>query len=100
MGRSLDELREVGYLSEWDLKPMTTREGYKLVLFPGEQLARVLALSLRKQVDAGLPASDVADLAASQPDSSEVLEKLQARGITRTKAVELTANFSAGTILD
>lgn len=100
MGRSLNELRDVGYLSEWDLKPMTTREGYKLVLFPGEQLARVLALSLRKQVDAGLPASGGTDDARQEPVLSSVSEKLQARGISRTKAVELAEKFSAETILD
>jgi len=100
MGRSLNELRDVGYLSEWDLKPMTTRDGYKLVLFPGEQLARVLALSLRKQVDAALPPSGASDGECQEPVLSNVSDKLQARGITRTKAVELAEKFSAEAILD
>ena len=89
MGRSLDELASIGYLSEWDLKPMTTKEGYKLVLLPGEHLARVLALSLRKQVEDG------AGLGSAEPDRTILLQALQERGVALTKAQELVAKFPA-----
>lgn len=47
MGRSLDELVSIGYLSEWEVRSMTTKEGYKLVLSPGDSFLHVLALSYR-----------------------------------------------------
>src|SRR3954453_16298837 len=92
MGRSLNELRDVGYLSEWDLKPMTTKEGYKLVLLPGEQLARVLALSLRKQAEDGVV------LASDETERANIVAALQERGIAPAKAQELVSKFPLQTL--
>lgn len=35
IGHSLDELGTIGYLRKWDIKPMVSKDGYKLVLEPG-----------------------------------------------------------------
>jgi hypothetical protein len=48
MGRSLDELKQIGYLSDWDIRPMVTKAGFKLVLYTSPKLLQVLALSQRK----------------------------------------------------
>lgn len=95
MGRSLDELASVGYLSEWDIRPMTTKEGYKLVLVPGEQLAHVLAVSLRKQLEDSVSSE-------SQFDAEQLaaLKALQDRGISPAKAGMLVRQFSATAIQD
>ena len=45
MGKALDELVTVRYLSRWDVQPMSSKDGYKIVLWPGEDLLRSLALS-------------------------------------------------------
>ncbi len=95
MGRSLDELAAVGYLSEWDLKLMTSKEGYKLVLLPGKQLAHVLALSVRKQLEDS-PGTDP----QWSDEQAEALKTMEDRGISRAKAIELLGQFSAALIQD
>ena len=88
MGRSLDELISVGYLSKWDIVPMSTKDGYKLVLLPGEELLHVLAMAKRKQI------GDGADI---PPDVSEVdqrvIQALVERGISQAKASSLCSTI-------
>ena len=95
MGRSLDELTSIGYLSAWDVRSMTTKEGYKLVLHPGENLTHVLALSLRKQLE------DATEPHATWDECQlAVLKELQERGVGRAKAVELVRQFPLDRIQD
>jgi hypothetical protein len=95
MGRSLDELITVGYLSGWDIRPMVTKDGYKLVLLPGQELLHVLAISQRKQL-------------REQETSSEGFSQAQQRaiaalvehGVTPAKASALARTYDADTVLD
>lgn len=95
MGRSLDELVDVGYLSKWDIKPMSTKEGYKLVLLPGEELLHVLAISQRKQI--GEQQAEDLELSAVHKLSIEAMLK---RGISPAKANSLARLHDPQTIID
>jgi Replication initiator protein A len=87
MGRSLDELASVGYLSQWDVRPMATKLGYKLVLQAGEDVLRVLALSQRKQIASQISQEpEEQELTNSQ---EEGLKALLDRGISAAKAIGL-----------
>lgn len=89
MGRSLDELLTVGYLAGWDIKPMITKDGYKLVLQPGEELLHVLAISQRRQLtEAATPKEN-----ALTEMQQHQLDSLLARGVTAAKATSLVQQF-------
>jgi ATP-dependent Lon protease len=94
MGRSLDELIAVGYLSAWDIRPMITKDGYKLVLQPGQELLHVLAISQRKQL-CEQQASE--ELNESQHDANSALLE---RGVSPAKAALLVKKFNPSSILD
>jgi hypothetical protein len=93
MGRSLDELRQIGYLASWDIKPMMSKEGYKLVLEAGEEVLRVLAISKRKQ----LGNTETPSLNAEQ---TEALGTLTNKGISSAKANVLLQQYAPQVILD
>lgn len=95
MGRSLDELASIGYLSQWEIRPMVSKSGYKLVLQAGEEVLRVLALSQRKQV--ADPPSGEAPLTELQQQS---LRLLLDRGVSPAKANGLVRNRPVKVVLD
>lgn len=95
MGKSLDELAKVGYLSKWDIRPMSTKEGYKLVLLPGDELLHVLAISQRKQIDDPPPV----ELAAETLQDDAVKALLQ-RGVSPAKADVLVKKNEPALIID
>lgn len=95
MGRSLDELMQIGYLSKWDIKPMATKEGYKLVLLPGGELLHVLALSQRKQVGESAEPED--QLNESQRLAQQALLE---RGVSPVKAMALVRQYAPEGIID
>lgn len=102
MGRSLDELIEIGYLSTWDIRRMVTKEGFKLVLMPGSELLHVLAISQRKALVDGAGGGTVALAAAEQPDEKQMLavQALMDRGISEAKATALARREDPEVILD
>lgn len=95
MGRSLDELVHVGYLSNWDVRPMSTKEGYKLVLLPGEELLHVLAISQRKQI--GEPREE--EQVVTETQQTAIQAMLQ-HGISPSKANALAKLHQPETIID
>jgi hypothetical protein len=95
MGRSLDELISVGYLSKWDIVPMSTKDGYKLVLLPGEALLHVLAIAKRKQIGNG------ADIPVEVSEINKVvIQALVERGVSQAKASSLAMQHNPEFILD
>jgi hypothetical protein len=97
MGRSLDELVKVEYLSKWDIKPMSTKDGYKLVLQPGEELMYVLETSQRKIAPA--PGEEETQLDLTEV-TQNAIEALLSRGISPAKADSLTHQVDPQTIVD
>lgn len=95
MGRSLDELNSIGYLSKWDIRPMVTKAGYKLVLEAGEEVLRVLAISQRKQL------SNEASTPPNLTETQEAgLKALLDRGVSRPKANGLVRNHPPEILVD
>jgi len=95
MGRSLDELISIGYLSTWDIRRMLTKEGFKLVLMPGSELLHVLAISQRKSLNAV-----DAPPAAANENQMLVVQALMDRGISESKAQALARREDPDTVLD
>lgn len=95
IGRSLDELSSIGYLRKWDVKPMISKQGYKLLLESGEQLERLLAITQRKQITE--QPDDPPPLTAREKEAhNELLE----RGISPVKASSLVRKYNPEGILD
>ena len=96
MGLSLKDLVEIGYLKSWDVKPMSSKAGYKLILVPGTAMKDVLALTQRRQLA----------FAATQPDAllSEPLELAKSalieQGISASKAAELVKKYEPTQLVD
>lgn len=97
MGRSLDELVNVGYLSAWDIKPMSSKEGYKLVLLPGEELLHVLTISQRKIEGQQQEAEFALEGLNERPAA---IDAMVARGISPAKADALARLHDPKTIVD
>jgi hypothetical protein len=95
MGRSLDELIEVRYLEGWDIRPMLTKDGFKLIFRPGDEIKSVLAIARQKQL-AESPGS-TRDLGQAQTAAAAALVE---KGIAQAKARELVQQFEPAKILD
>lgn len=94
MGRSLDELVEIGYLGDWKIAPMTSKDGYKLVLGAGEQLLHALAISRRKELGEAV----VEQVCSAEQEEAQ--HALIERGISPQKAASLGRHYAANEILD
>lgn len=95
MGRSLDELASIGYLSNWDVRRMVSKDGFKLVLLPGAELLHVLAISQRKSLPDG-----VARETALDESQREAVRSLMERGVHEAKAQALARRQNAAVIAD
>ena len=96
MGLSLTDLVNIGYLKSWDIKPMSSKAGYKLVLSPGRALKDVLTMTQRKQL--AFAAAHV------EPPLSEAREhakqQLIQHGVSASKAAELARKLDPVALLD
>lgn len=100
MGRSLDELTEIGYLSNWDIKPMVSKEGYKLILFAGEQVLHVLALSQRKRLPEPEPVEEAEPKQQLSDVQQAAITALVEQGVTAGKAKALVTAYDGATVLE
>jgi len=96
MGLSLTDLVDIGYLKSWDIKPMSSKAGYKLVLTPGRAMNEVLVLTQRKQL------AFVAEHCVPPLSSSQELAKtaLVEQGVSPSKATELARRHNPEALLD
>ena len=85
MGLSLTDLVNIGYLKSWDIKPMSSKAGYKLVLTPGRALKEVLLLTQRKQLAFAAAHLEPVLTAAQEMVKAALVEK----GVSPAKAVQL-----------
>lgn len=95
MGRSLDELVDIGYLARWDVCNMVTKQGFKLVMHPGTELLGVLANSQRKIGQE----TDSAEVQLSGRQAA-ALQALLDRGVMKTKALALLRGQNPDVIID
>ncbi len=96
MGHSLDDLVGIGYLNSWEIKPMVSKNGYKLVLAQGRALKDVLTLTSRRQLTLPVPPSEQPMTSAMQEARSAMVDM----GVSDSKAVELVKRLDTASILD
>jgi hypothetical protein len=96
MGLALDELIGIQYLSKWDIQPMVTKKGYKIIMVPGSEIMALLRNSRdrRKLVDRSL--------AEAPPSEAETnaLRSLAAHGIGQERGRVLVESHGAERVLD
>jgi hypothetical protein len=98
MGLALNELVNIKYISKWDMQPMSSKAGYKIVLTPGTELLRVLDHSRPEKRE--LP-SQVADVSLGTTDQDdEVIALLMKHGILPARAKQLIDRHGADTVAD
>lgn len=96
MGLSLADLVKIDYLESWDIKPMSSKSGYKLVLTPGRAIKQVLLATKRKQL-----ASAVAPSAHTLSESRELARvALIEQGVSEPKAGELARKLEPLSLLE
>jgi hypothetical protein len=98
MGLALNELVKIKYISKWDVQPMTSKKGYKIVLTPGAELLRVLQNSRPEQREIKNPLleEDNEDILENEP----AVQLLIKHGIAPAKARQLAERYSFDTIAD
>lgn len=94
MGLSLTDLVNIGYLKSWDIKPMSSKVGYKLVLTPGRALREVLLLTQRKQL--AFAASHLAPALSAEQEKARA--SLLENGVSPAKAADLVQELPPATI--
>lgn len=93
MGLSLDDLVGIGYLRTWEIRPMVSKKGFKLVLHPGRAILEVIAMGRRRQ----LATSEETELSLSQ---QELRAELVLRGVSEEKAAVLCRMQDEETLRD
>ena len=96
MGLSLTDLVNIGYLKSWDIRAMSSKSGYKLVLNPGWVMKEVLLMTQRKQQLAVATSGKPALTAAQQQARTALVEQ----GISQSKATELVQKLEPIVIQD
>ena len=113
IGLALEELVHIKYLATWDVQRMVSKDGFKLVLTPGEQLLRLLENTAgdrslpHGKAEPG-PAAQLTEKAASpqpasrpsSPEDEEAVRQLQAHGVLPAKAQQLIKMHGAEKVLD
>lgn len=96
MGLSLTDLVNIGYLKSWDIRPMTSKAGYKLVLTPGRAMKEVLVMTQRKQLAFAAAHVEV-PLSESRMLARTALVE---HGVSPVKAAELARKMEPAALLD
>ena len=104
MGLALNELVAIKYLSKWDIQKMSSKTGYKVVLFPGKELMAILE-NTRPERPSQAPAtperaSQDGDLAELTAEEQEALKLLATQGVLPTKATKLVASYGAEVVYE
>lgn len=96
MGLSLTDLVNIGYVKSWDIKPMSSKVGYKLVLTPGRALKEVLLLTQRKQLAFAAAHLEPTLSATQETVKAALIEK----GVSPVKASELVQKLEPALVQD
>ncbi len=103
MGLALNELVKIKYISKWDVEKMSSKEGYKIILSPGDELLNVLDNSRPDRRETAslqerIPLASSAEVLT--PGQEEALEMLRQHGVLPTKATRLLQVYGADVIVD
>jgi hypothetical protein len=99
MGLALNELVKIKYISRWDVQPMSTKKGYKIVLTPGEELLNVLQ-NPPQEGRAGREVPRLAVVSATTKEMEAAAQCLQEAGVMPAKARQLVERCGADTVID
>ena len=97
MGLALNELVKIKYISKWDVQPMSTKKGYKIVLTPGEELLNVLQDP--PQEGHGTREMRLAAPAVVSKETEEAVQCLLAAGVMPAKAKYLVERCGADVVI-
>jgi hypothetical protein len=97
IGKALDEFVEIKYLSKWELRTRVTKNGYKLILFPGQELLQFLDNQKQEKKQTGTKSPDDSVMSDSQMHSLKVLLD---HGVLPSKARPLAARIQLEKVLD
>jgi len=110
IGKALDELKALRYISRWDIQPMASSEGYKIILWPGEDLKKSMLQASRRFPAPRFASGDKLalpeDTAAEKENSDLTMENQQALlamtalGVAARTAQSLIKKHDATLILD
>lgn len=98
MGLALNELVNIKYLDKWDVQPMSSKNGYKIVLSPGPALMRVLRESYPEQRE--LPTAKSEDSKIASAPEDEAIQLLKRHGILPAKCATLVERFGVDLVCD
>jgi hypothetical protein len=103
MGLALNELVKIRYISRWEILPMSSKLGYKIVLQAGEELLRVLDNSRperREVLDLGQTLLGESNKVGMTGDQQEAFAMLERHGILPAKAGQLVQRFGSDSVMD
>jgi len=103
MGLALNELVEIQYISQWDVQPMSSKKGYKIVLQAGEALLRVLDSSRPERKEAAPLISPIANSGESPmetPEQREAIQMLTKYGVLPARAALLVEKHGTDAVID
>jgi hypothetical protein len=106
MGLALNELVAIKYVSKWDVMKMSSKEGYKIVLLPGEELLKILEGSRtdRRESAAKLPTLPQPPVASKSheftKEQDQALNLLKQHGVLPAKAIRLLAAYGHESIFE
>lgn len=103
MGLALNELVNIKYIAKWDIQPMSTKQGYKIVLTPGQELLQLLSSTRsdsrpeRRELAVGQGEARETPL---DPDWQQAVDSLLRIGVLPVRARQLATTHDVGQILD
>jgi hypothetical protein len=105
LGKALDELISIGYLAVWELALMTSKDGYKINMWPGEKLlsflrahnSKALSTNTFKVIEASVNGNRPPALSDTQQQALKVLIDY---GVSAPKAEQLARGADLGYVLD
>ncbi len=104
MGLALNELVTIRYLSKWDVQKMSSKQGYKVVLTPGEELLRILDSTRPEKRDQPSASSTLVPSTVPQrafsAEEEEAETLLKQYGVLPAKASSLVVTYGASTVID
>ena len=109
LGPSLDELKAIGYISDWEIALMSSRDGYKIVMWIGEYLStflgdRCAALTqsgtMLLEATVGKIGHKAAILSSLTPEQRRAYDALVDYGVAPVKATELARGIEPDIIFD
>jgi hypothetical protein len=98
MGLALTELVKIKYVSKWDVQPMSSKRGYKIILTAGDELLRILRTSRPDQQP--LLESSIDEIAGEVDENDDAVKILTKHGIAPAKARQLVERFGSDTVTD